>query len=400
MSWNRREFIAKPLALVAATRVMSGFKGLQAAVAPEAQSAAVITRTLGRTGLRMPIVSMGVMNANIPGVVRRAYELGVRHFDTADNYQQGRNEEMLGKVIKELGVRKSVTITTKISIDPRRISQAGGKDAMRRIVEGSLQRLQMGSADILLLHGFDNAADATIPEAIEVLQALKKEGKTRFIGLSTHKPAEVLPAITKLDAFDVALFPLNFTMFSDKALHDAIDAAAKKGIGLMAMKTQAGGMSSPDLKVAGKLPLCSQTALLKWAMQHEQITTAIPGFTNYDQLESAFAVAHNLSYTPEEKAFLSEKNLSAKAEFCTQCSECKADCPKQAEVPTLMRSHMYAVQYGNHEHARLTLAALEAGKGLDACAGCDTCQVACRNSVNIARKIDELKRIHPMILRA
>src|SRR5208337_2691153 len=78
-----------------------------------AASSPVLQRTLGKTGLTLPIVSMGVMNADVPGLLRRAYELGIRHFDTAAAYQQGRNEEMVGKVIKDLGVRDKVTITTK-----------------------------------------------------------------------------------------------------------------------------------------------------------------------------------------------------------------------------------------------------------------------------------------------
>jgi len=58
-------------------------------------------------------VSMGVMNADVPGILRRSYELGIRHFDTAAVYQNGRNEEMVGIVIKEMGIRDKVVISTK-----------------------------------------------------------------------------------------------------------------------------------------------------------------------------------------------------------------------------------------------------------------------------------------------
>ena len=60
-----------------------------------------IIRTLGRTGLRMPVVSMGVMNSGNPALVRAALEAGMTHFDTAHGYQKGRNEEMLGNVFKD-----------------------------------------------------------------------------------------------------------------------------------------------------------------------------------------------------------------------------------------------------------------------------------------------------------
>jgi predicted aldo/keto reductase-like oxidoreductase len=78
-------------------------------------NASPIYRTLGKTGIRLPIVSMGVMNADVPGLVRRSFEIGIRHFDTAAVYQQGRNEQMVGSVIKEMGVRDQVTISTKVA---------------------------------------------------------------------------------------------------------------------------------------------------------------------------------------------------------------------------------------------------------------------------------------------
>jgi aldo/keto reductase family protein len=76
-------------------------------------SAALLQRTLGRTGLTLSIVSMGVMNADVPGILRRSYELGIRHSDTAAVYQNGRNEEVVGSLIKEMRIRDKVVISTK-----------------------------------------------------------------------------------------------------------------------------------------------------------------------------------------------------------------------------------------------------------------------------------------------
>src|SRR5271157_3070661 len=84
---------------------------------------------------------------------------------------------------------------------------------------------------------------------------------------------------------------------------------------------------------------------------------------------------------------------TSRAEFFQQCGECKEDCPKHADIPALMRSHMYAVQYGNNGMARETLASVAAGRGLDACDGCESCAVACRNSVQVGRKIAHLKAL-------
>jgi len=119
--WNRRDFVAKPMVWVAASRLLGGFKnlfgqsaGTQSGGSAAAAGAKPIYRTLGRTGISLPIVSMGVMNANIPGLIPRSYEVGIRHFDNAAHYQQGRNEEMVGTMIKEINVRDKVIISTKV----------------------------------------------------------------------------------------------------------------------------------------------------------------------------------------------------------------------------------------------------------------------------------------------
>jgi len=178
--------------------------------------------------------------------------------------------------------------------------------------------------------------------------------------------------------------------------HDAeklamIERAAKAGIGIVAMKTQAGGTVRPDSKLPKELPPESQTALLKWVLNHDFITTAIPGFSTYEHLEQDFSVVRNLAYTDAEKKFLADKAFVAQAEFCQQCGQCREDCPKRVDIPALMRSHMYAVQYRNAGMARQLLAKSESGHGLDACRSCASCQAHCRNTVRIARKIAQLK---------
>ncbi len=361
--------------------------------ASASSTGSIIERSLGKTGIKLPIVSMGVMNADVPGILRRAYELGIRHFDTAAVYQQGRNEEMVGSVIKELGVRDRVTISTKQVVRNHRQPVA---EVKRRFIEGfeaSLQRLQMDHVDILYYHSADSAEAAKAEGPLEALQALKKQGKTRFVGISTHNTIEVLNAAIPLKFFDVTLVMLNYTMSKDAPLLDTIERASKNGIGVVAMKTQAGGTVKPDSKLPKLLPPASQTALLKWVLNHDFVTTAIPGFSTYEHLEQDFSVVGNLAYTNEEKTFLGDKAFVADAEFCQQCGQCRDDCPRKADIPRLMRSHMYAVQYRNVGLARDTVAQIADSRGFDACNGCATCAATCRHDVNIARKISELKNL-------
>src|ERR1035437_1244848 len=392
-NWNRREFIVKPILWAGTASVLAKTNLLLASPTLETAASPILQRTLGKTGLSLPVVSMGVMNADVPGLLRRAYELGIRYFDTAAGYQNGRNEEMVGRVIKEMGVRDKVVIATKQP--SRNHSQSAAEAKMRFIegVEGSLKRLQMGHVDILYHHAVDSVEDARAEGPLEALQSLKKDGKTRFIGLSTHKTVDVLSEAIRLNLFDVGLVMLNYTMAHDAGILSTIERAAKSGIGIVAMKTQAGGTVRPDAKLPKTLPPVSQTALLKWVLNHEFVTTAIPGFSTYEHLEQDFSVAQNLAYTDEEERFLADRTFSAQAEFCQQCGQCKEDCPEHADIPALMRSHMYAVQYGNAGRARELLASVAAGRGLDACDGCASCVVACRNNVQIGRKIAHLKAL-------
>lgn len=391
MEWNRREFIVKPIVMAGTAGVLGKTDSLLAKLAQE--SAPLIQRSLGKTGLTIPIVSMGVMNADIPGLVRRSYELGIRHFDTAAVYQGGRNEEMVGSVIKELGVRDKVIIATKQGFRTPPQSAAEGKRRFMAGVEASLQRLQMDHVDILYHHGVDSIAEARADGPLAALQTLKQQGKTRFIGLSTHKTSEILPEAMKQNMFDVFLVSLNYTMAHDSEMLHTIEGAAKSGIGIVAMKTQAGGTVKPDAGMPKRLPPASQTALLKWALNHDFVTTAIPGFSTYEHLEQDFSVVRNLSCTAEEKAFLADKAFVSQAEFCQQCGKCVEDCPMHVDVPSLMRSHMYAVQYRNAALAGDTIAAIAAGRGLQACEGCEACPIRCRNHVQIGKKIAQLRAL-------
>ena len=118
----------------------------------------------------------------------------------------------------------------------------------------------MDHVDILYYHSVDSLEDARAEGPLEALQALKKDGKTRFIGLSTHKTRPVIDEATRLRVFDVFLVTWNYSMAHDVEMLETIERAAKQGIGIVAMKTQAGGTAKPDAKDRKQLPPISQTA--------------------------------------------------------------------------------------------------------------------------------------------
>jgi predicted aldo/keto reductase-like oxidoreductase len=183
-------------------------------------------------------------------------------------------------------------------------------------------------------------------------------------------------------------------MATDQGLLSAMDVAHKKGIGIVAMKTAVGGPRKQGEHTADASGV-QRTALLKWVLHHNSVATLISAFGSYDHIDQNVSVAFDLTYTNEEKDFLANKKLLADLEFCHQCQQCKPGCALGAEIPSLMRTHMYALQYyPGTGHPHEMLATIEKGKGLDACANCDHCTASCAWTVNIPRKIKQLQEWH------
>lgn len=394
---TRRAFFSKTIGTAAAV----GAAGLALSPAPaQDKPGPILTRTLGRTGLTLPVVSMGVMNADNPELVRKAYEVGMRHFDTAGVYARGRNEMMVGKVLKDLGVRDRAVIATKVLVPDeqrRSLPAAELKSLFIRLAEESLGRLQTDAVDILYIHDVGRAEEISRPGIREALADLKKRGRIRFAGFSTHVGMTECLEAARLDGFyDVILTSFNYALAGDRALLSAMQAAAAAGIGLVAMKTQCTQNwykeeLPGDQRKYYEVPIL-HTAVLKWVLRHEFIATAVPGFTTFDQLDTDWSCAGGLDYKPEEAAFLEETSPAALA-YCVQCRSCLPSCPRGASIPDLMRAQMYAAAYANFGQCRQTLGAISAGLGLSACFSCAECSAACAQRVDIAKRIGDLKTL-------
>jgi predicted aldo/keto reductase-like oxidoreductase len=399
---TRRGFLTTAMAGVFSMGVLGTARAADQAAETEKsggrKGGAIMHRVLGRTKLRLPIVGMGVMNANNPELIQASYELGIRHFDTAAYYQYGRNEQMVGSVINRMGVRDDVVIATKVftPLERRGCDEVRSKEKLIGALEGSLERLKTDYVDILYVHNVSDPAEVSDGAVMDAMESLKRQGKVRFAGVSTHeRMAEVVEAVADSGFYDVVLTSINFTMADDTALLAAIEHAASKGVGVVAMKTQAGGHRFPDEEIRKKYANATiATAALKWALRNEHITTAIPGYTVYEHMEQDFSVARGLEYTAEEKAFLADNEIAVGMGFCRQCRVCMRTCPRGVDIPALMRTHMYAAQYANFHHARATLDEVPRGRGLDACTACRACTARCVRAVDIARNIEELKLIY------
>lgn len=383
---SRRDFLKKSAAGLAGAAVFpSLLKG-------ESKKRKIIYRTLGKTGLKLPVVSMGVMNADNPNLVKAALDSGIIHLDTAWYYQMGRNEEMIGKVIKNRP-RDSYIIATKVWEPRDRRTGLFPKDAKAETFmikfQTSLKRLGLDYVDILYLHNISCKESALFKPYVDVLKKLKKEGKIRFIGITTHRnEPEVIRAAVDSKVYEVVLTSYNFKQKHHKEVKKAIDYAAKAGLGVVAMKTQAGVYWDGREK---KQPI-NMKAALKWALQDKNVHTAIPGFTTFDQLELDLSVMENLTLSPKEIADLKlGEKLSMAGFYCQQCETCLPQCSKNVEIPTLMRSYMYAYAYKNLEKARETLETIDLSNL--ACNSCRTCNVTCPMGFDIKDRITNITRL-------
>jgi uncharacterized protein len=359
-------------------------------------------RVLGKTGIKLPIVSMGVMNANNPGLLKGAWDAGMRLFDTAWVYQNGNNERMIGSVLRELNVkREEVTIATKVGLDsPGPTTGKEGKELFLQKFGESLSRLQMDYVDILYYHGVSSLKEINDPFINEAFTELKEKKKIRFSGFSTHTDwPELVTDAANRKFYDVILLSFNYGMFQDQRVFDALQLASRAGIGLIAMKTQCQqGWYKRELPAEQQKyyeGTLMNSALLKWSLQSEYITTAVPGFTDFQQLNDDMAVAYDLTYTKEEEEFFNSKEVKlAIQSVCRHCGKCIASCPQNADIPSLMRTHMYSLSYGNPLLAKQTLAQIEPERGLDICIDCDKCISQCQYRVPVADRIHELKEIY------
>ncbi|HOZ20679.1 MAG TPA: aldo/keto reductase [bacterium] len=336
----------------------------------EKEEPVILYRTLGKTGLQMTILGYGAMRTSDPAVIRQAVDMGINNIDTARGYMDGHNEEIVAKALGDL--RKKVVITTKIRV--------GTKERMNADIDASLAALNTDYIDILLLHGLKRDEEVQNEEWIGLLQEAKKAGKVRFAGFSTHNNMSgTLRAAVKGGFFDVVLTAYNFK--SEPDLTKAIAEAAKAGIGIIAMKTQAGGYT--DAAMGGLNP---HQAALKWALDDQNVTCAIPAMVTFDQLNENFSVmGSHLGWL--DRKTLHRYGRVIDDRLCRFCNRCADQCEHGVAISDIQRCLMYAEGYGDEALALSSYADLGREAGLSACRSCSGCTVTCPNGVNITANL-------------
>jgi uncharacterized protein len=410
---TRRDFLTAGLALPAAALASSITPGLgaQAKPAPAGPSSGSVSYgVLGKTGLKPSRVGMGSLLTSDPGVIQAAVDQGINYFDTARIYQNGNNERLLGTGLK--GRRKDVMISTK-TLTSR------GADALRDI-DTSLKELGTDYVDIWYLHHRTNPLSTDKPQRsaaslgvnlgaatddlvgrggtitddlVEAMQTAKKAGKARFIGCSTHEGhARVIPdVIRRLPYFDVLMTSYNFTM--DPAIDALIESAVKAGLGVVGIKSMAGGFKPGTLTLQpgqkGYDTLQHEGAMLaalKWALRNRNLGTAVASITDLEQLDE------NLRAMSEPFSKADQQMLAAQLEYisplyCRMCGACTDKCPQGLPVAAVLRFLTYAEGYGQFQLGRESFLSLPAEIRDVRCGNCTTCAIRCPNGVKVAERV-------------
>jgi predicted aldo/keto reductase-like oxidoreductase len=343
--------------------------------------------TLGKTGLKVSRLGIGGNAASDPSVLAMALDMGVNFFDTARSYNSGNSERMLGVVFK--GKRKDVIIETK--------STAKTKDDALRELETSLRELGTDYIDIWHLHGRNTPAEVA-DDLFEVQRLAKEQGKIRFSGVSMHfTMKDMIPYLMKRGQTDVILSAYNFSMGPEMEMEKTLAAAREAGIGIVAMKTMAGGFAriqrgdrlytdSPRALTDRLKQPGAMVSALKWVLRNKSVDTAIVGTIDRDQLEENVAGVA-AEFTDADRKLLVAQLDFIRPLYCRMCGTCVGACPQGLPVAEMLRILSYADGYGQFPLARERFLELPEKVRQVCCCDCAACAVHCPNGVNVAGRL-------------
>lgn len=270
------------------------------------------TRVLGKTGARVSILAFGcgsrldMYHTEEAGVaaINVALDSGITYLDTAYGYGQGRSESWVGQVAKTR--RKEFFLATKI--EPR------DGDTARRILEGSLKRLQTDQIDLIHVHALMGADDLAKIEApggvLNALYKMRDEKLTRFVGITCHNDAEVLKTAIERHDFDCVQMALNAAlqgmrgsehgMVLNPAIHTsfehvALPVARKKNLGILAMK-----IMGQEMLIGSGSGKSDAAKLLRYAWSLPVAATVV-GMPAHDMIRENAEWARNFLPMPKDE---------------------------------------------------------------------------------------------------
>ncbi|WP_435011042.1 aldo/keto reductase [Tundrisphaera lichenicola] len=396
---QRREFLqAGALASAAAVSLGSPSLGDE----PNASKTTLPTRKLGNTGVDVTILNQGTWRA--PGaldrILRFSYANGVRYFDTAKSYGSEPGIAKWMQAVPE--VRKNIFLVTKDS--PRDPSQ------MMKMLDERLANLKTDYVDLFFIHalGDHHGADEAIamaksPELKQAIEAIKKSGKAKFVGFSTHHKnrAEIIESAAQGGFVDAIMLQYTAWLDKDAPLNKALDAAYKRGIGLISMKQVAGPEPEkflaevpkhvPGLQEKGLSPF---QGLLHAIWSDERISTCCVSMRNLDQITENTVAARK--FEPLKQAEIEGLHRAFMASHPSLCADCDGRCAKagktDAALGDLTRYLTYHERHGARSEARKLFAELPEAARDWKDADLAAAQAACPNHLNFAELLPKVER--------
>src|SRR5580700_11605789 len=212
---------------------------------------------LGSSGLRVSRICLGCMSFGsgadwmLPeaasfAIVRRALDLGINFFDTADVYSGGESERILGKALKAFGVKRDdAVVATKVfqAVGPGPNQRGLSRKHILESIDGSLTRLGMDYVDLYQIHRFDR--DTPIEETLEALTDLIRMGKVRYIGASTMAAYQLAKMLFRADQLHLARFismQNNYSLLYREEEREMIPLCREEGVGLIPYSPIGGGL--------------------------------------------------------------------------------------------------------------------------------------------------------------
>jgi aryl-alcohol dehydrogenase-like predicted oxidoreductase len=388
---HRREFLQAGATATAALSLLPAGAKAQDQAAPA--KSVLPRRPLGKTGVEVTILNQGTWRA--PGaldrILRFAYASGVRYFDTAKSYGSEGGFKRWFQAMPE--VRKEIFLVTKD------VPRSSPKE-MLTLIDQRLEALGTDYIDLIFLHalGDHGAHEVEWPkskEFKETAEAIRKSGKAKFVGFSTHhaRRPEILQNAAQGGFVDAIMLQYTPWLEKDAPLNRALDACHKAGIGLVSMKQVAGNGPGADVldQVFQRAPVLKEKGLSPYqGLLHaiwtdERISSSCVSMRTLDQIRENAEAARK--FEPLKQADIRQLRDAFLAAGPTMAAG------TSAELGNLTRFLTYHEHHGYRGEARRMYAGLTDAqrdwKGADLAAA----RAACPNHLDFARLLPEVDRL-------
>jgi predicted aldo/keto reductase-like oxidoreductase len=395
---DRREFLQAGVAAsaVAASLTAGSASSIAADDQAEANKPVLPRKRLGKTDVDVTILNQGTVGQPdaLERLLRVAYREGVRYFDTAAGYRNA--EKVFGEWFKAAPeVRKSIFLATKTEI-------TGKPSDMLKVLDTRLERLNTDYIDLLFFHQLstEQVEWPRSKEMKEAVEAIKKTGKVKFVGFSTHDDsrADQIRNAAEGGFVDVIMLMHNPWIEKDSPLNKSLDAAHRKGIGLVSMKQIAGQALKvtadrvPSLKARNLTPV---QGLLHAIWSDERFSATCVTMKNLDQTRENVDAARR--FEPLKQVELDELRqavLAAGPTLCPNCDgRCSAAAGTKANLCDLTRFYTYYEDHGIRSHARECYAGLSDQERDWKGADLEAARRACHHKIDFARILPEVDRL-------